>query len=112
MLSGVCNFQILGVERYDQQIAVVYRMLEVLGPEGPDGLKSIAPFMAGPEMSSTELSDDRGTSLRKKGGSAGGGGGERVGRIVFVLAPPDYATILIINWEEMNFEIPLGAFRE
>ena len=87
MLSGVCNFQILGVERYDQQIAVVYRMLEVLGPEGPDGLKSIAPFMAGPEMSSTELSDDRGTSLRKKGGSAGGGGGERVGRIVFESRP-------------------------
>jgi hypothetical protein len=56
-----------------------------------------------------EASDDRGTLFRKKGGSAGGGGGERVGRMVFVPAPPEDATILIINWEDMNFEIPLGA---
>jgi hypothetical protein len=29
--------------------------------------------------------------------------------MVFVPAPPEDATILIINWEDMNFEIPLGA---
>ena len=109
VVPGVCSFQILGVERYDVQVAVVWRMLPDLDPESTDELTNLSPFNAGPEMSSMEASDDRGTLFRKKGGSAGGGGGERVGRMVFVPAPPEDATILIINWEDMNFEIPLGA---
>jgi hypothetical protein len=108
VLPGVCSFQILGVERYDVQVAVVWRMLPDLDPKSTDELTNLSPFNAGPEMSSMEVSDDRGTLFRKKGGGAVGGGRERVGRMVFVPAPPEDATILIINWEDMNFEIPLG----
>lgn len=105
---GVCSFQIFGLERYDMQVAVLWRMLPVLDPEGTDELKNLAPFNAGPEMSVMEVSDDLGTIYRTKGGSSGGGGGERVGRSVFTPAPPDDATILTISWEDMIFEIPLG----
>jgi hypothetical protein len=108
VLPGVCSFQILGVERYDVQVAVVWRMLPVIDPESTDELKNLSPFNAGPEMSSMEVSDDRGTLFRKRGGGAVGGGGERAGRMVFIPAPPEDATILTINWEEMNFGIPLG----
>jgi hypothetical protein len=96
------------VERYDVQVAVVWRMLPDLETKSTDELTNPSPFYAGPEMSSMEVSDDRGTLFRKKRGGAVGGGGESVGRMVFVPAPPEDATILIINWEDMNFEILLG----
>lgn len=108
VLHGVCSFQILGVERYDMQVAVLWRMSPFLDPESNE-LKNLSPFDAGPEMSALELSDDLGTIYLKNGGGAVGGGGERVGRIVFTPAPPDGATILTIGWEDMIFEIPLGS---
>jgi hypothetical protein len=109
---GVCSFQIFGLELYDMQVAVLWRMLPVLDPEGTDELKNLAPINAGPEMSALEVSDDLGTIYCKNGGSSGGGGGgggERVGRSVFTPAPPDGARILTISWEDMIFEIPLGS---
>jgi hypothetical protein len=108
VLPGVCSFQILGVERYDMQVAVLWRMFPFLDPESNE-LKSVSPFDAGPDMSAMGLSDDLGNNYRKIGGGAVGGGGERAGRIVFTPAPPEGAKILTISWEDMNFEIPLGS---
>ncbi len=108
VLPGVCSFQILGVERYDIQIVVVWRMLRDCGPENSDELKNLAPFMPGPEASSIEVSDDRGTRYQMGGGTSGGGGGEMVGRYKYNPAPPEEATFLTIIWEKLNFEIPLG----
>ena len=108
-LPGVCSFQILGVERYDAQVAVVWRMLPNIGPRSSDEFTNRAPFIAGPDMLSMKVTDDQGTIYQRKGGNSGGGGGERVGRNVFVPAPPKDAATLKIMWEEMNFEIPLGS---
>lgn len=108
VLPGVCSFQILGLERYDVQLVVVWRMLPSVDLESSDELKHLAPFMNGPEMSSMEVTDDRGTLYQMRGGTSGGGGGETVGRYIYNPAPPEEATVLTINWEGMNFEIPLG----
>ncbi len=109
VLPEVCSFQILGAERYDTRVAVMWRMHSVLDLESTDELKNLTPFNAGPEITTFELSDDLGTIYRKRGGGASGGGGEMVGRMVFTPAPPDGATILTIGWEDLIFEVPLGS---
>lgn len=101
VLPGVCIFQILGLERYDVKGAVLWRMLPILETERTDELKNLSPFSVGPEMSSMEVSDDRGTAYQLTSGSAAGGGGQRNGRNEFIPAPPDDATILRIKWELM-----------
>lgn len=107
-LPDVCSFQILGVERYDVKGAILWRMVPILGPESTGETRTLAGLGTGPDMHSIEISDDRETTYQLFHGSSAGRI-ERVGRFEFNPAPPDDATTLKVQWEEMVFQINLGS---
>ncbi len=108
VLPHVCSFQILGVERYDVKGAIVWRIVPLLGPESSEEDISVAALGTGLDMSSIEISDDRGFSYQLSTGSSAGRM-DRVGRQEFLPALSDDAKILKVHLEEMIFEIDLGS---
>ena len=53
------------------------------------------------------LVDDVGTEYRSTGGGSGGGGDERRGHSDFAPGVPAEARRLTVQWDEMEFEVPL-----
>lgn len=105
-VPGVCSFQILGIERYDSKVAIVWRMtplLEADVPTNPIDFGSYAPNSGAEGM---ELTDDVGTDYSRREGSSGGRV-ERVGRFGFIPALPEDARLLYCRWDAIAFEICL-----
>ena len=120
--------QILGIERYDTKVVVVWRIAPLPDPE-----KQFASEIAAEELDSEGLpeterqmmrhqhlsrlhargvekltiSDDVNTEYHNQGGSSGGTGAERVGRSGFVPAIPEVARRLAVHWEDIVFDVPL-----
>jgi hypothetical protein len=121
--------QILGIERYDIKVVVVWRIAPLPDPE-----KQFASEIAAEELDSEGLpeaerqmmrhqhlsrlhargvekltiSDDVNTEYHNRGGGSGGGGAERVGRSEFMPAIPEEARRLEIQWENLEFTVPLN----
>lgn len=121
--------QILGIERYDTKVVVVWRIAPL-----PDLEKQFASEIAAEELDSEglpeaerqmmrhqhlsrlhargfeklTLSDDVNTEYHNRGGGSGGGGAERVGRSEFMPAIPEEARRLAIHWEDLEFTVPLN----
>jgi hypothetical protein len=121
------RFQVLGVELYDTELAVNWRLAPLPSEESmsapqldaldvdTEGLteetREVMRLgllrrrrMYFPEC---EVRDDVGTEYRPLGGGSGGGTDERVGRARFVPAPPTTASHLLIGWEDVTHEVPL-----
>lgn len=120
--------QILGIERYDTKVVVVWRIAPLPDPE-----KQFASEIAAEELDSEglpeaerqmmrqmhlnrlrgrgveklTLSDDVNTEYHKRGGGSGGGGAERVGRSEFMPAVPEEARRLAVHWEDIVFSVRL-----
>jgi hypothetical protein len=107
-IPNLGSFQILGIERYDNKGAIIWRMVPPRVQESPDDAVGVASFDAGPEIRSFELSDDAGTRYQMTFGSSGGRV-ERVGRYEFRPAPPNDATILNVRFEDLIFEINVSS---
>jgi hypothetical protein len=58
------------------------------------------------------LVDDVGTEYRPTGGGSGGGGDERRGNSDFAPGVPAEAQRLTVQWDEMEFEVPLPPTRD
>ncbi len=121
--------QILGIERYDIKVVVVWRIAPLPDPE-----RQFASEIAAGELDTEglpeperqmmrmqhlsrlhargveklALSDDVKTEYHKQGGGSGGGGAERVGRSEFMPAVPEEARRLVVHWEDIVFDVPLG----
>ena len=107
-LSTGGSLQILGVERYDVKVAIMWRMVARGGWTVAHDASTVASLGTGFESQSIRLTDDRGTSYQRMGGSSAGRV-ERVGRSEFRPAAPDDATTLRVEWEGLVFEVALGA---
>ena len=123
------RLQILGIERYDWQVAVAWRLAPRPDDErryaaelrvherDTDGLPEHDRMMlrhrflrglGGPPGRDLALADDVGTDYRSAGGGSSGGGDELTGRARFVPGVPPTATVLTVRWEELEFEVPIG----
>ena len=123
------RLQILGIERYDWQVAVAWRLAPRPDAErryaaelrvherDTDGLPEHDRMMLRHRFlrglgsapgRALALSDDVGTDYRSAGGGSSGGGDELTGRARFVPGIPPTATVLTVRWEELEFEVPLG----
>jgi hypothetical protein len=121
------RFQVLGVEIYDTELAVAWRLAPLPSEESisaeqldaldvdteglPDDTREVMRHgllhrrrMHSPQC---EVTDDIGTAYRPMGGGSGGGTAERVGRTRFSPAPPSAATRLNVRWEDVTHEVPL-----
>ena len=124
------RLQILGIERYDWQVAVAWRMAPLPDDErryadelrvherDTEGLPEHDRMMlrhrflrglGGAPGSAFTLSDDVGTGYRSAGGGSGGGGNELTGRARFVPGIPPTASVLTVHWEELAFPVALHA---
>ena len=119
--------QILGVELYSDKVSVNWRLAPLPDPEAlfADELAQQEPDLEGlsddfkkilrdklvhrlqMQRRSVGLTDDVGTVFHPTSGGSGGGGNERRGHSDFVPGAPPAATLLIVHWDEMEFEIPL-----
>ena len=122
------RLQILGIERYDSEVAVAWR----LAPLPDDELRYADELRAhdrdttalpehdrmmlrhrflrglgGAPGQAIALSDDVGTEYRSAGGGSSGGGNEQTGRARFVPGIPPTASVLTVYWEELAFAVPL-----
>ena len=126
------RLQILGVERYDSEVAVAWRMAPLPDDErryadelraherDTEGLPEQDRMMlrhrflhglSDPPGSAFALSDDVGTEYRSVGGGSGGGGNEQTGRARFMPGIPPTASVLTVRWAELEFEVPLDDRR-
>jgi hypothetical protein len=123
------RFQVLGIEMYDSQFAVVWRLaplpdqeamfaVDIAELEGdteglPDERRAALKRQLIQRLSmhrqQIEVSDDLGTQYHSSGGGSGGGGNERTGRMVFHPVPPPDATILTVRWEDVVHEVLLTS---
>lgn len=124
------RLQILGIERYDWQVAVAWRLAPRPDDErryadelrvherDTEGLSEHDRRMlrhrflrgiSGPPGRALALSDDVGTDYRSAGGGSGGGGDELTGRARFVPGIPPEATLLTVHWEDLAFAVPLDG---
>lgn len=121
--------QILGIERYDSKVAVAWRLAPLPDLESQFGLELEAhdrdteglpdsemerqmsrhQFLRRIHQPGQELSltDDLGTDYHRGGGGSGGGRDERVGRSDFWPAIPSEATLLLVHWGDVVFDVPL-----
>lgn len=106
VVPDVCSIQILGIERYDSKVAIIWRVVPLQESSVSAGSDGVGAFRAGPEIAAMELTDDLGTCYNGIGGSSAGSV-ERVGRFQFRPAPPEGATLLRVRWEDVAFEITL-----
>jgi hypothetical protein len=122
--------QILGLERYDTKVVVVWRIAPLPDPE-----KQFASELAAEELDSqglpdaerqmmrhqhlsrlharggekVSLSDDLNTEYHNRGGGSGGSGAERVGRSEFMPAMPEVAAQLTVHWNDLAFMVALPS---
>jgi len=121
------RLQILGVERYDMAVTVVWRMaplpdaeLQFAGElhahdrdtEGlPEDERTMMRRHFLRRLSRTApmltLSDGLATVYRSTGGGSSGGGQEQTGRATFAPGIPDEAATLVIRWNDLEFPVPL-----
>lgn len=122
------RLQILGIERFDSEVAVAWRMAPLPDDElryadelrahdrDTEGLPEHDRMMlrhrflrglAGAPGQAIALSDDAGTEYRSVGGGSSGGGNELTGRARFVPGIPPAASVLTVGWEELEFPVPL-----
>jgi len=122
------RFQVLGVEIYDTELAVAWRLAPLPSDESlsrrhlaelnqdteglPDDVREVMRLglierrrMYSPMC---EVTDDVGTDYRPMGGGSGGGGAERVGRTRYWPAPPQSARRLSVRWEDVVHDVPLN----
>ena len=107
-IPNLGSFQILGIERYDNKGAVIWRMVPPPAHENTGDAIGVADFGAGPEIRLFELSDDAGTKYQMTSGNSGGRI-EKVGRYEFRPAPPNDATILNVRLEDLSFVINISS---
>jgi hypothetical protein len=126
------RLQIMGVELYDIQVAVAWRLAPLPDPErqfydqlaahdlDSQGLpeherrrtRQMLMHRLGIVRERLSLSDDVGTEYQHIGGRSGGGRDERTGRAQFLPAVPDAADGLTVHWEnEISIAIDLGRAR-
>jgi hypothetical protein len=123
------RFQVLGVEIYDTELAVAWRLAPLPSEESmsreqldeldvdTEGLsEDVREVMRLGVLErrrmhapTCEVSDDAGTAYRPLGGGSGGGGDQRVGRTRYAPAPPPEATRLIVRWEDVSHFVPLPS---
>ena len=123
------RFQVLGIEMYDTQFAVAWRLAPLPDQEAmfADDIVELERDTEGlPEHQrerlkrrllqrlsmhhqEVEVTDDLGTPYHSSGGGSGGGGNERTGRMVFYPVPPQEASVLRIRWEEVVHEVLLST---
>jgi hypothetical protein len=126
------RIQILGVELYNDKVAVNWRLAPMpdyeavfadeLADQEPDleGLsddfkkilreKLVQKLQMGRRFIS--LVDDRGTGYWSTGGGSGGGGNERRGNSDFAPGVPADARRLTVRWDEMGFDVNLPPNRD
>jgi hypothetical protein len=122
------RFQVLGVEMYDTQFAVAWRLAPLPDEEAmfADEIAELERDMEGlPEqrqemmkrqmlhrlMAQThqvEVTDDLGTEYHSSGGGSGGGN-ERTGRTQFYPVPPADASYLTVRWEDVVHTVSIGG---
>jgi hypothetical protein len=121
------RFQVLGVEIYDTELAVAWRLAPLpsdasisarqldeldVDTEGlPEDTREVMrlDLLRRRRMHAArcEVSDDVGTAYRSLGESSGGGGNARVGRALYAPAPPPESTRLTVLWEDVTHIVPL-----
>jgi len=126
------RIQILGVELYSDKVAVNWRLAPMPDYEAvfaaeladqepdleglPDDYKKILrdKLVQRLQMQKRFISlvDDVGTEYRPTGGGSGGGGDERRGNSDFAPGVPAAAQRLTVQWDEMEFEVPLPPTRD
>ena len=127
------RLQILGIERYDSEVAVAWRMapLPDVETQYADGLHAhdrdteglsehertmmrqrFLHQLSRPAGSKLTLSDDLGTEYRSTGGGSSGGGNQQIGRAQFMPGIPQAASILTVHWEDLNFSVPISDSTE
>jgi len=119
--------QILGVERYEARVGVNWRLAPI-----PDAVEQHELAMAVHERATSglpdeerkarwdgivqrlvspglwiDLSDDVGTNYRSCSGGSHGSGQEKIGRMDFVPAVPETASVLTVHWGNLEFAVPL-----
>ena len=119
--------QILSVERYDARVVVNWRLAPI-----PDAVDQHERAMAVHERATgglsdqerrarwdelvrrllspglwVDLSDDIGTTYRSCSGGSHGGGQEKIGRMDFVPAVPEAASVLTVHWGNVEFAVRL-----
>jgi hypothetical protein len=124
------RLQILGVELYDTQVAVTWRLAPLPDPElqfkdqlaahdlDSEGLpehvreqsRRMLVQRLGRPGQRLSLSDDAGTEYHHAGGSSGGGSEERIGRSEFTPAVPNNASELLVHWQD-EVTIPIDLHR-
>jgi hypothetical protein len=126
------RIQILGVELYSDKVAVNWRLAPMPDNEAvfatelaeqepdleglPDDYKKILrdKLIRRPQMQRRFISlvDDVGTEYRSTGAGSGGGGDEKRGHSDFAPGVPAETRRLTVQWDEMEFEVPLPPTRD
>lgn len=125
------RIQVLGVELYSDKVSVNWRLAPLPDPEAlfaaeladqepdleglSDDFKKILRDKLIQQLQmqrrSLTLTDDVGTEFRGTGGGSGGGGNERRGHSDFAPGLQAWAKRLIVNWDQMEFVVPLPPNR-
>ncbi len=121
------RFQVLGVEIYDTELALAWRLAPLPNEESmsakeldeldadteglPDDTREVMRLgllqRRRLRLPLCEIGDDVGTEYRATGGGSSGGGGQLVGRARYTPAPPPQASHLTVRWEDVSHLVPL-----
>lgn len=121
------RFQVLGVEIYDTQLAVAWRLAPMPSEESlsrrqlneldqdtqglPEDVREVMRLglveRRRMHSSTCQVTDDVGTQYQPMGGGSGGSQGELVGRTRYWPAPPSAARRLSVRWEDVVHEVLL-----
>jgi hypothetical protein len=123
------RLQILGIERYDSEVAVAWRMAPLPDAElqyadelrahdrDTEGLpehertmmrRRFLHRLSRPASQTLTLSDDLGTEYRSTGGGSSGGGNEQTGRAQFMPGIPQAASMLTVYWDGLVFPVSIN----
>jgi hypothetical protein len=123
------RIQIMGVELYDSQVGIAYRLAPLpnieavireklaahdeetrdLPPEDRHRLRMKFEYRLNRSAEpGINLSDDVGTKYHSTMSTCGGGDDERVGRTRFEPAVPRSAAKLFVGWGDVSFAVPLS----